>query len=658
MYKVIVFAGTTEGVSVCNFLAEHSIPVYACVATEYGSKSYIENEYLHVSAQRLSCEEMEALFQKERPEMVLDATHPYAAEVTQNIMSACAARKVSYHRILRESMHCESQAVYVESTEAAVEYLKGTKGNILLTTGSKELGKYTELPDYGNRLYARVLSLPGVLETCRNYGFEGKHLIGMQGPFSKEMNTATLRQYECSYLVTKDTGIAGGFQEKIDACQECGVVPVIIGRPLEEQGLSVRETKKMLIGHFHLNSRPKVTLLGIGMGSPKTMTVEGKQAVEMADLVIGAKRMADAVRLEHQEVLYEYRSDVIAAYISEHPEYEHVVVALSGDVGFYSGAKKLLDLLEGEVQVICGISSVSYFMAKIELSWDDAKIVSSHGRDCNLIALIRQYQKVFTILGKEDSAAKLAESLCQYGMEETVLYIGENLSYDNEKITKKTAKELVAYKSSPLSVVCIWNEKAVPMLTTHGLCDEEFLRAKVPMTKSEVRTVSLAKLRLNEDSICYDVGAGTGSVSIEMALRSHQGMVYAIERKAEAADLIEQNKQKFAADNLKVIRGLAPEAMYELPAPTHAFIGGSAGNLREIVQLLLEKNPNVRIVINCITLETLSESLQIIKEFAFQDAEIVQLGVARGKALGSYQLMMGENPIYVISCQRPEAGGE
>lgn len=133
------------------------------------------------------------------------------------------------------------------------------------------------------------------------------------------------------------------------------------------------------------------------------------------------------------------------------------------------------------------------------------------------------------------------------------------------------------------------------------------------MTKEEVRCVSLSKLRLQEDSICYDVGAGTGSVSVEMALRADQGQVFAVEKKDDAVALLYENKQRFAADNLEIIKGEAPEALKELPVPTHAFIGGSSGNLKEIVALLLEKNRDVRIVINCITLETISEALEVLK---------------------------------------------
>lgn len=679
MYKVLVFAGTTEGYEICRFLADHQVQTMGFAATEYGGKSLTENEYLTVQTGRLDEAAMEQVFSQEKPEMVLDATHPYAAEVTVNIRTACEKTQTLYRRVLRESGSHEDKAVYVESVQAAAQYLDQTQGNVLLTTGSKELAGFTGMKDYQERLYARVLSLPNVMQACAELGFEGKHLIGMQGPFSRELNAAMLRQYHCKYLVTKDTGKAGGFQDKIDATLECDAVSVIIGRPLKEEGMSVKECKRFLTEYFSLTHQPHITLLGIGMGSREMLTVQGKNSLDQADLLIGARRMVDSVRRPDQDVFIEYRSQEIKDYIDSHPEYDNIVIVLSGDVGFYSGAKKLLDVLQQnklsqnflssetaeqssfvqntvkpEIQVQCGISSVVYFMSKIGLSWDDAKIVSTHGRGCNLISYIRNEKKVFAILGTSDGVAVLARKLVDYGMNDVLLYVGENLSYDNEKIFVKTAGELTEYTGDPLSVICAVNESAGKRLETHGIKDEEFIRGKAPMTKEEVRTVSLSKLRLTEDSVCYDVGAGTGSLSIEMALRAHQGKVWAIEKKEDAVELIRQNKVKFAADNLEIIEGLAPEALTDLPAPTHAFIGGSSGNLKEIVQILIEKNPQVRIVINCITLETVSEALETAKEFGLEENEIVQLSAARSKAIGRYHMMMGENPIYIITLQNPQ----
>lgn len=650
MYKAIVFAGTTEGYALCEFLAENRVSVYACAATEYGGSLLQENEFLHVSAGRLKTEDMEELFRKENPEIVLDATHPYAAEVTKNIRTACESAGVLYQRILRPEGEKNSEAIYVESTEEAAAFLSGTEGNIFLTTGSKELAKFTGIPDYKERLFARVLSILSVIRSCAELGIEGKHLIGMQGPFSAEINEAMLRQFQCSYLVTKDTGLAGGFPEKMEACQRCGVTPVIIGRPLKEEGLSLQDARVFLSKMFGFTLSQKISLVGIGMGAEKTLTLEGKKALNEAKLLIGAKRMTEAVQKPGQMVLHEYRSEKIVEYIREHPKYRTVAIALSGDVGFYSGAKKLIDQLDGNVEVICGISSVVYFMSKIGLSWDDAKIVSAHGRNCNLISLIRHNPKVFSILGTEDGVAVLASRLVYYGMGDVTLYVGENLSYENEKIFHDKAANLTEYRGDALSVVTACNEKATPLSAVHGISDGEFLRGKAPMTKEEVRTVSLSKLRLSEDSVCYDVGAGTGSVSVEMALRAWMGQVYAIEKKEDALALLKENKKKFAVDNLVIIPGVAPEAMTELPAPTHAFIGGSSGNMQDIINLLLEKNPKVRIVINCITLETVTEAMNAIRDFGLEDVDIVQLAAARSKSIGRYHMMMGENPIYIISC--------
>lgn len=651
MYKIIVFAGTTEGCEISQFLRENRISVCACTATEYGSRSLKKTEYLDIRWGRMNAQEMELFFREHLPKMVVDATHPYAAEVTSNLKEACEKAGVSYVRVLRESGELSEQAVYVDSAESAVEYLKETIGNILLTTGSKELEKFTVLPDYQNRIFARVLSMPSVIQACADLGLEGKHLIGMQGPFSKEMNAAMLRQYECRYLVTKDSGAAGGFQEKIDAAQECGVIPVIIGRPLKEDGLSVQECKHLLEEHFSLTPVPHVSLVGIGMGSKELLTLQAHRAVENADLLIGARRIVDAVKSARQNIYYEYNDQKIVEYIRQHPEYQNIVVVLSGDVGFYSGAKKLMEALDEKPEIICGISSVVYFMSKIGLSWDDAKLASVHGRNCNLVLLIQRNPKVFSIMGTKDGIADLARKLVEFGMGEVLLYVGENLSYEQEKIFVRPACELTAYEGDALSVVCAYNENAEPRNTTHGMADSQFVRGKAPMTKEEVRTVSLSKLQLKEDSICYDVGAGTGSVSIEMAVCAHQGKVYAIEKKEDAVELLEINKKKFGVDHLEIIRGYAPEALEALPAPTHAFVGGSSGNMRQILYVLLQKNPEVRIVINCIALETVAETLKAVREIGFSYTEIVQVGVSRAKELGAYHMMMAENPIYIITCQ-------
>lgn len=178
--------------------------------------------------------------------------------------------------------------------------------------------------------------------------------------------------------------------------------------------------------------------------------------------------------------------------------------------------------------------------------------------------------------------------------------------------------------------------------------DELFIRGDVPMTKSEVRAVSISKLELEPDSVLYDIGAGTGSVSIEASRYLTEGRVYAIEKKAEAIDLIKANRERFGVSRLEIVEGAAPEALTALEPPTHVFIGGTSGTMDKVLSLVLKKNPGVRIVINAIALESVAEILSWLKRHSVT-AEIVQVSISRGREAGDYHLMMGQNPIYVVS---------
>ncbi len=651
MSEILIFAGTTEGRQLAEFLSRQQIPCTACAATEYGGGLLKENQYVKIKSGRLCQTEMQALMKEEQAAVVVDATHPYAVEVSANIKNACMEEEREYVRLLRASEAAEvKDAVFVDSVEEAVEFLQHTTGNILATTGSKELHKYTKLDGYRERVFARVLSTPEVAASCAELGFNGRHLICMQGPFSQELNTAMLTQFEAKWLVTKEAGKNGGFAEKIRAAREAGASVVLIGRPAQEEGLSLEEVKALLVKRLHLQVKREISIVGIGMGSRGNMTVEALAACEEAQLLVGARRMLEEFADWQKPVFVSYKPQEIRDYIMAHPEYEKVALLQSGDVGFYSGAKKLFEVLqEGDIRVYPGISSVVYLCDKLHTSWETVCLLSLHGRYANVIAKVKRHRKVFALVGKGSAVKDLCEKLVFYGMGEVSVTVGENLSYPEERIYTAAAQELAAQEFADLCVVLVENPLA-RTVAAHGIADEEFLRAKAPMTKSEVRSISLSRLALTRDALVYDVGAGTGSVSIEAALQAEDGFVYAIEKKPEAVALIRENQKKFAADNLEVIEGLAPEALEALPAPTHVFIGGSSGNLKAIMEAVLAKNPAVRMVINCIALETAAEALECVRTLPVTDTDIVCVSVAKSKEVGNYHMMLGQNPVYVVSC--------
>lgn len=654
MYKLCVFAGTTEGRRLVELLADAPVEVTACVATEYGEALLTPRDRLTVSHRRLTEEEMETLLVRERFDLVVDATHPYAAEVTENIAQACRGAGVEYLRLLREADAPPEGAVYLPDTESAVNWLAGTEGNILLTTGSKELAKYAALPEFAQRVYARVLPMEASLSACRAAGLGPDRIIAMQGPFSREMNAALLRAVSAKYLVTKDTGETGGFGEKAAAARDAGVVLVVVGRPVQREGLSFAETAGLLCRRFGLQVRPRVDLAGIGPGGTGGMTGEVRQAIREADCLIGARRMLDAVRETGQTVCEAVAPDDILQCIRERQGTRRFTVVLSGDTGFFSGARRLLPLLKDcETRVLPGLSSMQVLCARLGTSYEDVVPVSLHGRDGDIVPDVARHRRMFALVGGPEGAAALCRALTAAGLGQVQVTVGERLGYPEERLTAGTAAELAERTFDPLSAVLIENENARPFVP--GLPDDAFQRGEaVPMTKREVRCCALSHLALTAEAVCWDVGAGTGSVSIEMALLARKGRVYAVEKNENALALLAENRKKFHVSNLEIVPGRAPEACRELPTPTHVFIGGSTGGLRDIVTLVLEKNPNARLVLTAVTLESVAEMEQLIKEFHFIDADITCLNVSRARELGAYHLMTAQNPVYLFTLQRRE----
>ena len=588
--------------------------------------------------------------------LVVDATHPYATRISEHIRQGCEATGAEYIRLSRGGSGAYgSDIVEVASVKEAVDWLMDKEGNILAATGSNEILEYTRIPDYKERVTARVLSTMASMVKVTEAGFEGKNLVCAQGPFSEESNHALLVQTGARYMVTKDGGTVGGFDDKLRAARRAGAITVLVKRP-DDRGLSYSETVRLLedrLGLEHTEEvenpmdKRSIAIIGIGVGGDG-LTVRSADRIARSDLVIGAARMLQSVDAAGKDTLEEYRSAEIVRYLADNPRYREVSVLMSGDVGFYSGAKKLLAAIDRgsfDVTVEPGISSLVYLCSKMETSWQDAYLTSSHGRDCNIVGVSRCHPKVFTLLSAQDSVREMCQLFVDYEMDVRIT-VGQDFGLPTERVVSGSPSEMLSKEYGDLCVALIENDKPDTSCPI-GIPDEDFVRGDAPMTKSEIRALSVAKLKLSDDSVVYDVGAGTGSVSIEMALVAYNGKVFSIEKEDVAADLIEVNKKKFKTPNVTVIRGLAPEAMADLPTPTHAFIGGSSGNLKDIVACLLSKNPDIRIVINSVTIETMAETMDVIKDLKLVEEDVTCINVSRSRKLGRYHLMTAQNPVYI-----------
>ena len=669
MKEILIFAGTTEGRKLSESLASSGIHHTLCVATEYGEVVLKEHPCMTVHRGRMDEEQIRKFIQNGRFEAVVDATHPYADIVTRNIRAAMQGMEIPYLRLKREllDLQKEENVTYFETNESCAKALEEVQGNILLTTGSKELKKYCVSDSVKNRLFVRVL--PGIesLSFCIEQGIKGKQIIAMQGPFTAEMNEAMIRQYGISYLVTKQSGTSGGYYEKLEAAKKTGISVFVIGHQGEDIGYSFHEVcselEKICGQRIQIRNEMEITLAGIGMGNGNSLTKEVGEKIEEADILLGAERMLKPYRPRIEKKPF-YLAKQILPYLLEmqnkYPmESLKVVVLFSGDSGFYSGCQSLYHALQEEINagklqagihIMPGISSVSYLASCLGESYQDASIFSMHGKElCNLARRIQTEQKTFMLMSGVKDVNRLGEVLIKAGLTECEIVTGYQLSYAEQQIRKRTPKECQELKEEGLYTCFVKNPDAVHKNLTHGTADSAFIRDKVPMTKEEVREVSICKLQLQEGAVVFDIGSGTGSIAMEIAGLSADIQVYAIEQKKEAVSLILQNKEKFQLENVTVIEAKAPEGLECLPKASHAFIGGSGGNLKEILQALYEMNPNMRVVINAISMETICEIKEILELHQVENEEIVQMQVSRVKEVGKYHLMQAENPVWICS---------
>lgn len=523
MCKIWIFGGTTEGRLLAEYCSREKIEAWVSVASEYGeellqeelmesgnagnpdlnhntclAKKSLKNvqasSVIKVLRGRMDRYQMEEFIRNQGIHLVIDATHPHARLVSEEIQEACERTGVRLERCLRAEgeQNKARDWVEVDSIQEAVSFLSSVSGVIFATTGSKELEALCQIPDYQKRVYARVLPTSNVLKKCEKLGITGSHLIAMQGPFSTEMNTLFLRQTKAEWLLTKDSGRAGGFQEKVEAARENGTRVVVIRRP-EEDGISLEEAMEVLkkadegnVGEL----KTHLILAGIGMGQPSQMTGEVLRAIRESDALIGAGRMLEsaeralqndlliskegkaenrqesAAAVEKERKCYKaYLPDDVIQIVSEHPEWKQAVILYSGDTGFFSGASRMAERLREAgypFTVYPGTSCVSYLAARLGTHWEDAAIYSAHGRELSVDRVMKRLcdpeepaKRAFILMGGKNGAGQFCERLTQAGYGNVQVTVGENLSYPEEQIRSGTAEEMKKLEFADLSLMLL-----------------------------------------------------------------------------------------------------------------------------------------------------------------------------------------------------------
>lgn len=414
-----------------------------------------------------------------------------------------------------------------------------------------------------------------------------------------------------------------------------------------------------------MSARPAVTVIGVGDDGCAGLTSRAAGAVARARVLVGGERhLAFFPQFGGEKIAIQGGLskvlDRVEALAGEH----HVCILASGDPLFY-GVGSLVSKRIGEahVEFIPAPSSVQWAFARAQMAWDDAAVVSVHGRSLEgFVSRVRRSSKVAVLTDPENDPARIAARLLEYGDAAWDAWVCERLAGPGERVRRFALPDLAAERDiDPLNVLLLLRHEGwrpPPLLP--NLHEDAFAK-RMPknglITKREVRVLSLAALALRDDSVVWDVGAGSGSVSIEAALLAPRGRVFAVEVDPEGASICRDNARTHGADNVVVIEDRAPDALAELPRPDAVFVGGSKGSMEPIVTACLDAlHPGGRFVVNTVTLENCAEAYAALCAAGLVP-EVTLVQIARGASLARYQRYEALNPIHVFAATKPREGG-
>lgn len=404
-----------------------------------------------------------------------------------------------------------------------------------------------------------------------------------------------------------------------------------------------------------------IQILGIGPGNPEWLPSAIEKEVAQCNVLLGGARALELFPTFSGERFRVDRDLQLAIQTIQQALNlkKQVGVLVSGDPGFYS----LLPLIrkkfpEEIIKVFPGISSLQFAFARAGVPWQEAELMSVHGRSIESLPL-NVCKPLGILTGGDNTPQRIAAYYHSYGFNPQIS-IGNSLSYPDEEWVDTNANELMDSEASyPNAVMIIYPENSqygrtrqeVQLQRGFGISDEEFIRGKVPMTKSEIRVQVLSKAKISGKDRVLDVGAGTGSLSIEAALLAQRGCVFAVEEDPEAQELILKNQEKFQVSNLRLIRGTAPAALAGIPPMDVCLIGGSHGQVEEILRQapLL---PGGRVVITAVTLETVAKGIEALRTLDFQEIDVISIQAVRWKGIKDFHLAQALNPVFILSAQK------
>lgn len=407
--------------------------------------------------------------------------------------------------------------------------------------------------------------------------------------------------------------------------------------------------------------RRPVSVVGIGADGCGGLSSRAAGAVASARVLAGgARHLAFFPQFQGERIALDRNLAAALDRIATLADEDPVCVLASGDPLFFGVGARLLERMPVEdLEFIPHPSSVQWAFARAGVAWEDAAFVSLHGRGREgLAARVRRRRKVALLTDRVNEPPALARHLLEHGARDLQAVLCEDLGGAGERVRRCALEELAALEDvRALNVLLFLRPEGwSPPPTIPCLPDDAFERRRGLVTKREVRLLALGALGLRDDSVVWDVGAGSGSVAVEAALVACEGRVFAVESDPEAAEHCRRNARAHGADNVRVVAGRAPGALAGLEAPDAVFVGGSGGRLTEILKLAAARlQPGGRLVVSAVTLETLEEARRALGDLGLATG-ITLASLARSAPLAGRTRLVPASPVHLVTAAKPSRG--
>lgn len=395
-----------------------------------------------------------------------------------------------------------------------------------------------------------------------------------------------------------------------------------------------------------------IRIIGLGVGDSQALSTEANVAIQNADVLVGGRRLLAAFETHPAQIFPIGRNldEIIARLRSR--ENEDIVVLASGDPGFHGIAGTLLKHFPSDViRIVPNVSSLQAAFARASLPWSDAVFTSAHAHALSeIVGWAKRVPKLGILTDPDNTPALIADHLLRAGVPDCRAIVAENLGTPDASLTDTRLRALSDKSFAPLNVLLLIQDDGWrPVSQFSPRPESAYSHRRGLITKADVRSLSLARLSLSETDTVWDVGAGSGAVSIEMAEIAWRGRVYAVEHDAENLGHIRENIRRFGVLNIEVIEGTAPEALHELPPPEAVFIGGTGGKMSDILKHIQSKaHPGCRLVINLATIENLNQAIETMKSLGWSP-EVAQVSISHSQEIAGHTRLAPINPVFIVT---------